>query len=65
MQITLMRFVTLRVDVHKNVAFSDDEVLTFCCENHELKTILVACDKWNLAFVLLIIEFMKLVWRIR
>ena len=32
MQITLMRFITLRIDVHKNVMFSYGEILTFWCE---------------------------------
>ena len=35
MQITLMCLVTY-VGVHKNVAFSDGEVLTFCYESRKL-----------------------------
>ena len=50
MPITLMSFVTL---YHKNVAFSNGEILTFWCENRELNAILVSYDKQNIAAVLL------------
>ena len=44
MHITLNHFVLLCVDVHKNVAFSNGEILAFWCENHELNAIFVSYD---------------------
>ena len=45
MQMTLISFVTLCVDVHKNDAFSNCEILTFGYENRELNVMLVTYDK--------------------
>ena len=53
MYITLVRFITLCIDVHKNVVSSNCEILTFCCENHKINAIFVSFDKQNLTFVLL------------
>ena len=44
MQIALMSCVKLGVDFHKNVAFSNGEILTVWCENRKLNTILVSYD---------------------
>ena len=44
MQINSISFVTLYVDVDKNVAFSYGEILTFWCENRKLNAILVSYD---------------------
>ena len=44
MQITLISFATLSVDIHKNVVFSNGKFFTFWWEKHKLNVILVSYD---------------------